>query len=38
VKELAAPGELLRNQNYKFEFNNVEKPYETYTGVNARLR
>jgi len=38
VKELAPPGELARNVNYKFDFRNVEKPYETYTGFNVRLR
>ncbi len=39
VKELAKPGELLgARSSYDFEFVNVEKPYETYTGANVRLR
>jgi len=38
VKELAAPGDLQRSTTFDFEFNNVEKQHETYTGINARLR
>lgn len=38
VKELARPGELQQNVSYPFEFNQVEKPYESYTGSNVRLR
>ncbi|CAG0890027.1 unnamed protein product [Darwinula stevensoni] len=38
VKELVRPGELTQNTSYSFEFNNVEKPYESYTGANVRLR
>ena len=38
VKELAPPGELAASINYDFEFQNVEKMYETYSGLNARLR
>jgi len=38
VKELARPGELTQNTSFDFEFNQVEKPYETYTGANVRLR
>lgn len=38
VKDLARPGELVQNSNYTFEFVNVEKPYESYTGSNVRLR
>ncbi|KAF2345868.1 Vacuolar protein sorting protein 26 related [Trinorchestia longiramus] len=38
VKELARPGELIHNTSYDFEFNQVEKPYESYTGTNVRLR
>ncbi|XP_076471030.1 vacuolar protein sorting-associated protein 26B-like isoform X3 [Babylonia areolata] len=38
VKELARPGELTHNQSYSFEFQQVEKPYESYTGANVRLR
>ena len=38
VKELARPGELTQSTSYSFEFLQVEKPYETYTGANVRLR
>jgi len=37
-KELARPGELTQNTSFDFEFNQVEKPFETYAGVNVRLR
>lgn len=39
VKELARPGELNQyTTTYGFEFLNVEKPYESYSGANVRLR
>ena len=38
VKELAAPGEMTKNATFPFTFPNAEKSYETYKGVNARLR
>lgn len=38
VKELVKPGEMTTNGSYKFEFVNVEKPYESYTGKDVRLR
>lgn len=38
VRELEGPGELTVSKSYAFEFNNVEKQYETYTGSNVRLR
>ncbi|KAK3101297.1 hypothetical protein FSP39_002484 [Pinctada imbricata] len=38
VKELARPGELSQSTSYPFEFLQVEKPYESYTGANVRLR
>ncbi|XP_047495479.1 vacuolar protein sorting-associated protein 26B-like [Penaeus chinensis] len=38
VKELARPGELTQNSSFEFEFNQVEKPYESYSGTNVRLR
>ena len=25
-------------RNYEFEFPNIEKPYESYTGTNVKLR
>ncbi|KAL1914399.1 uncharacterized protein VTP21DRAFT_8917 [Calcarisporiella thermophila] len=36
--ELAAPGELHHNTKYDFTFKNVEKAYESYQGINIRLR
>lgn len=38
VRDLARPGEMTQSTTYDFEFVNVEKPYETYTGANVRLR
>jgi len=38
VRELARPGELIQNASYDFEFVQVEKPYESYTGANVKLR
>lgn len=38
VKDLARPGELSQSQNFDFEFTHVEKPYESYTGQNVKLR
>lgn len=38
TNDLARPGELTGNTSYRFAFNNVEKPYESYTGTNVRLR
>jgi vacuolar protein sorting-associated protein 26 len=38
VKDLARPGEMMQNTSFNFEFVNVEKPYESYTGSNVRLR
>jgi len=38
VRELEAPGDLSDSKSYPFEFANVEKQYETYTGANVRLR
>ena len=38
VRQLDPPGELSQTKSYKFEFSQVEKPYETYTGTNVRLR
>ena len=38
VKELARPGELRQNASFPFDFSQVEKPYETYSGSNVRLR
>lgn len=38
VKELAAPGDLLKSTVFEFDFQNVEKQHETYTGINVQLR
>ncbi|OBA24090.1 vacuolar protein sorting-associated protein 26 [Metschnikowia bicuspidata var. bicuspidata NRRL YB-4993] len=36
--ELAAPDTLARAETYPFEFKNVEKPHESYRGLNVSLR
>ncbi|XVF19449.1 hypothetical protein REPUB_Repub11eG0112100 [Reevesia pubescens] len=38
VRELDFPGELYERKTYPFEFSTVEMPYESYNGVNVRLR
>ena len=38
AQELAAPGELRSAQTFDFEFKNVEKQYESYHGINVKLR
>ena len=39
VRQLDPPGELnTPSKTYKFDFQQVEKPYESYTGTNVRLR
>lgn len=38
VRELDVPGEIYEKKMYPFEFSTVEMPYETYNGVNVRLR
>jgi len=38
VRELEPAGELSSTKSYGFEFNNVEMPYESYNGVNVRLK
>ncbi|CCQ25652.1 Vacuolar protein sorting-associated protein 26 [Caenorhabditis elegans] len=38
TRELARPGDLTQNAQFPFEFNNVEKPFETYMGTNVKLR
>jgi len=38
VRELAPPGDLTDNKVFEFEFLNVEKQYESYNGINVRLR
>ncbi|TYJ26589.1 hypothetical protein E1A91_A07G130400v1 [Gossypium mustelinum] len=38
VRELDIPGELYERKTYPFEFSTVEMLYESYNGVNVRLR
>jgi len=38
VRELEPPGELAASKSYPFEFCGVEKQYESYDGINVRLR
>ncbi len=38
MRELDVPGEIYERKTYPFEFSTVEMPYETYNGVNVRLR
>lgn len=38
VQELAAPGDLQHPQTFEFNFKNVEKQYESYNGINVKLR
>jgi len=37
-QEVAAPGELRQAQTFDFLFKNVEKQYESYQGINVKLR
>lgn len=37
-QELLAAGELRGAQTLDFEFKNVEKQYESYNGINVKLR
>lgn len=38
VRDLEEAGEITGDKTYNFEFNHVEKQYETYNGNNVRLR
>ncbi len=37
-QELAAAGEMRQAQTFDFTFKNVEKQYESYSGINVKLR
>ena len=37
-KLLAFPGDLTESTALDFAFPNVEKPYESYIGINVKLR
>lgn len=38
TQELAPAGEFTADKTFDFEFANPEKPYESYNGINVRLR
>lgn len=38
TKHLAQSGDLTQNTDFRFEFTQVEKPFESYTGANVKLR
>lgn len=38
VRELDTPGVMTVSKTYSFKFSDVEKPYESYNGLNIRLR
>ena len=38
VRDLAPPGDLTSMQTYNFEFNEVEMQYDSYRGLQVRLR
>jgi len=37
VKDLEGAGEMKESKSFTFEFENVERPYESYSGVNISL-
>lgn len=37
-QELASAGEMRQAQTFDFMFKNVEKQYESYSGINVKLR
>ncbi|KFG52513.1 putative vacuolar protein sorting-associated protein 26 [Toxoplasma gondii VAND] len=37
-KDLEPPGVLVESKKYKYRFNAVDKPNETYSGIHVRLR
>ena len=38
VRDLAPPGDLISLQTFSFEFNDVEMQYDSYKGLQVRLR
>lgn len=38
AQELASGGEMRQAQQFDFAFKNVEKQYESYSGINVKLR
>ena len=38
VRDLSPPGDLVQTEKYGFEFNDVEMQYDSYRGLQVRLR
>merc|ERR1712196_124000 len=38
VKDLEPPGIIFESKQWKFRFGSVDKQFETYSGINVRLR
>jgi len=38
VRDLDAPGELVASKTYPFDFSSVDKQYDSYNGINVKLR
>jgi len=38
VQELASPGAIMGEQEFKFEFKNTDKPHESFRGLSATLK
>lgn len=38
AQELASPAEMRQAATFDFIFKNVEKQYESYSGINVKLR
>eukprot|EP00842_Homolaphlyctis_polyrhiza_P005181 jgi/Hompol1/5664/HPOL_002052-RA len=38
AQELAAPGDIKQRETYDFDFKSVEKQFESYHGLNVKLR
>ncbi|OMJ17719.1 Vacuolar protein sorting-associated protein 26B [Smittium culicis] len=38
AQEIASPGEIKNTVSFPFEFKNAEKQFETYIGINVKLR
>ena len=38
VRDLAPPGDMTSMQTYSFEFNEVEMQYDSYRGLQVRLK
>jgi vacuolar protein sorting-associated protein 26 len=38
VRDLDAPGELTATKSYPFDFSTVDKQYDSYNGINVKLR